>query len=207
MKLRTASVCLLTTCFFALSAFAQNDLYNDGPTNGNVDAWAITGGFAISDSFTLAGNSTVKGLNFAAWIFPGDLMESAQVSFTSNEFGGTTYFDQQVNFSQSGCSSPNQYGYDVCNELGSFSEVALNAGTYWLTLQNAVVNDGDPVYWDENGGPSSASNNSVGTLQGESFTVLGSAGSGTGTTPEPESILLFGSGVFGIGALLRRKPF
>jgi len=28
-----------------------------------------------------------------------------------------------------------------------------------------------------------------------------------GTTPEPESILLFGSGVFGIGALLRRKPF
>jgi hypothetical protein len=44
-------------------------------------------------------------------------------------------------------------------------------------------------------------------LQGESFTVLGSAGSGTGTTPEPESILLFGSGVFGIGALLRRKPF
>jgi hypothetical protein len=42
-------------------------------------------------------------------------------------------------------------------------------------------------------------------MPGESFTLLGSAGSSTGTTPEPESILLFGSGVFGIGALVRRK--
>jgi hypothetical protein len=69
----------------------------------------------------------------------------------------------------------------------------LDAGTYWLTLQNAVVSDGDPAYWDESDGPSSASDDSVGTMPGESFTLLGSGSSGSGTTPEPEVILLFGT--------------
>ena len=204
MKLRTASLYLLTICLFALPALAQNDLYNNGPTNGTNDAWTINFGFEISDTFTLTSNSTVNGLNFAAWLTPGDTLESVEVAITSSELGGTTYFDQQVNFAQSGCSG-NQYGFNVCNELGSFSGVALNAGTYWLNLQNAVVNTGDPVYWDENDGPSLASNDSVGTLGSESFTVLGSSGSGTGTTPEPGSILLFGTGVLGIGAMVRRR--
>ncbi|HSY11066.1 MAG TPA: PEP-CTERM sorting domain-containing protein [Verrucomicrobiae bacterium] len=206
MKLRTASLYLLTICLFALPALAQNDLYNNGPTNGTNDAWTINFGFEISDTFTLTSNSTVNGLNFAAWLTPGDTLESVEVAITSSELGGTTYFDQQVNFAQSGCSG-NQYGFNVCNELGSFSGVALNAGTYWLNLQNAVVNTGDPVYWDENDGPSLASNDSVGTLGSESFTVLGSSGSGTGTTPEPGSILLFGTGVLGIGAIVRRRLF
>jgi hypothetical protein len=52
-----------------------------------------------------------------------------------------------------------------------------------------------------------ASNNAIGTLGSESFTILGSSSGGTGTTPEPASILLFGSGVVGVGVLLRRKLF
>ena len=95
-------------------------------------------------------------MNFAAWLFPGDVLESAEVSITSSEFGGTTYFDGTVNFTQSGCTT-NSFGFSLCNETGSFSGDALNAGTYWLNLQNAIVNTGDPVYWDENSGPSSAS--------------------------------------------------
>jgi hypothetical protein len=81
----------------------------------------------------------------------------------------------------------------------------MNAGTYWLNLSNAIVNSGDPVYWDENDGPSSCSENTIGTILSESFTILGSSGSGTGTTPEPGSILLFGTGVLGIGAMVRRR--
>ena len=61
---------------------------------------------------------------------------------------------------------------------GTFSG-SLNAGTYWLNLSNAVVNDGDPVYWDENSGQSSASQNTVGSIPSEAFTLLGGGTSST----------------------------
>jgi hypothetical protein len=79
-----------------------------------------------------------------------------------------------------------------------------------------VVSNGDPVYWDENSGagcggtgggancPASASESSVGTIPSEDFTIGGGSG---GTTPEPSSIMLFGSGILGLAGLLRRKLF
>jgi PEP-CTERM motif len=44
----------------------------------------------------------------------------------------------------------------------------------------------------------------LGTIPSETFTLTGTTGSG-GTTPEPASILLFGSGVLGIAGVLRRR--
>ncbi len=208
MKLQRTSLLLLALCWAAAPAVAQNDLYDNGPTDGTTNAWNIAGGFVTSDSFSLGTAATINGLTFAAWLIPGDVLESAELSITSAEFGGTSYFDQNVNFNQSGCVL-NSQGYSVCTESGTFSGMNLNAGTYWLNLQNATVASGDPVYWDENSGPSSASNNAVGTVPSESFTVLGSAGSSTtsttGTTPEPSSILLLGSGILGLGTAVRRK--
>ena len=195
-----AAACLAVA--MALPASAQI-LYNGGPINGQTDGWAINFGFAVSDSFIISGgDSRVTGMSFGAWLSPGDVLESVEVSFTSMEFGGQTYFDQEVNFAASNCFL-NNYGYDVCQETGMFN-VSLANGTYWMNLQNAVVNNGDPVYWDENSGPSSASVNFLGTLPAESFSILGTSGS---TVPEPGSLLLFASGVVGIAGMLRRKIF
>ena len=211
MKLRIALLSLLALCLVALPAVADT-IYDNGAINGTTDAWTINFGFIVSDTFTVGGSgATVTGLNFGAWVFPGDVLLNAEVSITSSEFGGTTYFDGVVNFTQSGCSG-NQYGYNVCTESGSFSGPSLGAGSYWLNLQNAVVNDGDPIYWDENSGASSASENSVGTVPSEAFTVLGTTSGGTsstggGTVPEPSSIMLFGSGILGLAGVLRRKLF
>ena len=158
-------------------------IYDNGPINGTTDAWTINSGFVTSDTMTV-GAGGVNGMNFGAWLFPGDVLESVQISITSSEFGGTTYFSGVVNFTQSGCSN-NQYGFNVCTETSAnFTGPNLAAGTYWVNLSNAVVNDGDPVYWDENSGvgctsqgcPSSASENSVGTIPSESFTMLGDNG-------------------------------
>ena len=177
--MRIASLTLLALCLAVVPAVAQ-DVYDNGPTNGTTDGWTINFGFAVSDSFTLSSATTLNGLNFAAWVEPGDVLQSAEVSITSSEFGGTSYFDQTVSFTQSGCVS-NQYGFNVCTETGAMNGPSLNAGTYWLNLSNAATSAGNPVYWDENSGPSSASENSIGTIPSESFTLTGS-GSGTSGT-------------------------
>ncbi len=159
----------------------DNTLYENGPINGTTDAWTINFGFVVSDTFTVpSGGSSVNGLTFGAWVEPGDVLQSVEVSISSQTLGGgTTYFDQAVNFTQSDCSS-NQYGYNVCTEAGNFT-VNLAQGTYWMNLQNAVVTNGDPVYWDENSGagcqspgcPSEADESSIGTIPSEAFTILG----------------------------------
>ena len=206
--MRIVSLILLALGLAAVPAMAQG-VYSNGPINGTTDAWSINFGFVVSDTFTVgSGGASVNGLVFGAWAFPGDTLEQAQIAITSSEFGGTSYYNQVVNFTQSGCSG-NQFGFNVCTETSSsFGPVNLAGGTYWLNLENAVVPD-DPIYWDENSGPSSASENSVGTIPSESFTLLGATSSSTtsGTIPEPSSIMLFGSGVLGLAGVLRRRLF
>jgi len=158
-----------------------NELYDNGPRNGTTDAWTINFGFATSNTFTVssAGNP-VQGMSFGAWLEPGDVLQTVEVQITSSEFGGTTYFDGVLSFTASGCTG-NQYGFNVCTETANFSGPTLQPGTYWVNLDNAVVNTGDPVYWDENSGigcdspgcPSEASENTVGTIPSEAFTILG----------------------------------
>ena len=206
MKLRTLCLTLIALCLTVAPAVAQVDLYDNGAIDGNNDAWTFNFGFVPSDRFTTTQNATVTELQFGAWLTPGDVLESVEVVVSSEEYGGTTYTDQVANVTQSGCSM-NQFGFNVCLESASLTGFNLNAGTYWLNLENGVVNTGDPVYWDENDGPSAASEGSLGTIPSESFTILG-AGSTTGTTgttPEPSSIMLFGSGILGLTGILRRK--
>jgi hypothetical protein len=218
------SLTLLTLVTFVIVAAvpaAAQTVYENGPINGNTDAWTFNFGFTPTDSFTLSGgNTTITGLSFGAWLYAGDTLTSAEVWITSEPLSGTFYFDQVVNFTASGCTI-NSYGYNVCDETGTFNGPTLNNGTYWITLQNGVVSSGDPVYWDENSGigchspgcPSDATETGEGSIPSEAFTILGTASSSstitttTGTVPEPGSLILFASGFVGLTGVLRRKLF
>lgn len=216
MTLRTTLAALILLAISVSPAVAQNDVYDNGPTDGQTWAYFINFGFVTSDSFNYTDPNNcgwggepcpLDGVVFAVWLYPGDVLQSAEVSITSSEFGGTTYFDQTVSFTQSGCFS-NDMSFNVCTETGSFPNLYLNSGTYWLNLQNAQVNNGDPVYWDQNAGPSLASNNSVGTIPSESFTILGSTTSwcnACSANPEPSSFVLLASGVLGVLAFGSRR--
>ncbi len=216
MKLRTASLALLAVHItLAAAPTLAQEIYNNGPTDGNTDAWNIGFGFAVSNSFTVAENATVTSVNFAMWLAPGDTMGTADLLITPSAFGGTPYFNQTVGFAQGPCSL-NTFGFDVCNEAASFAGPLLTPGAYWLELQNGRATNGEPVYWDENSGPSSAyqccglgAPNAVGTIPSESFTVYGNsfADEPSSSAPESSGLGLLASGFVGLAALLRRRLF
>ncbi len=211
-------LCLVVTI---LPASAQV-LYDDGPINGTTDAWTINFGFVVGDTFTLLNNSTVTGFNFGVWEFPGDVLTSVDWSVTSQFDNGTMYGSGTASGSNLSDQfiSTNQYGFDVDKVTVTGLNVNLGGGAvYWLNLQNAKVPSGDPVYWDENDGVGCEGDDGHGggcpseadwtgcILAGapcppESFDINGTAG---GTTPEPGSIMLFGSGILGLAGAVRRK--
>src|SRR5271165_25779 len=215
MKLLVASLAIL--CLLQAIPAAGQVLYDNGPINGNIDGWTINFGYIVSDNFTIAHNSTMTGFAFGTRQFPGDDLISVDWSVTSGENSGTVYGSGTASGSQltDKYVSTNEFGYYVNLITVTGLNVNLSGGTtYWLTLQNAKVPSGDPVFWDENDGvgcggdngkgggcPSQASENTIGTIPSEDFTING----GSGSTPEPGSIILFGSGAIGLLGVLRRR--
>ena len=212
MKLRIAALTVICLALAAIPAWAD---WDNGPINGTTDAWTINFGYIVSDTYVSNG-SNVTGFQFGVWEFPGDTMTSVDWSITSGENSGTTYGSGTASGSNltDKFISTNQYGYDIdVISVTGLNVAEVNGTTYWLNLQNATVPSGDPVYWDENSGagckgtgcPAKASESAVGTIASEAFTI--NTGSGGGMTPEPSSIMLFGSGILGLAGVLRRKLF
>jgi uncharacterized repeat protein (TIGR03803 family) len=170
-------------------------LYDNGPINGNTDAWAFSGGAVVSDTYTvfIQDNPGAVGISFGAWLFPGDTLNSAEVSITSGPNGGTVYLDQTVNFTQSNCET-NSIGFNVCTETAFF--YGPYNGTFWVNLQNGSATNGDPVYWDENSGegcssegcPSQAIASGIGTIPSESFSILGSCPPADGPATQAKAV-------------------
>ncbi len=197
MKLGIASLSLLALCLTIASPAIAQDLYDNGPVNGQVDAWTINFGFAVSDTFhccMVEGNgpqASVTDISFWAWLEPGDTATSVEVQIGNTGYFSNNLFDGIVSLTQSNCFT-NNFGFDVCNESGNFSGPSLAGGNYFLTLSNATTAEGNPLYWDENSGvgctspgcPSSAQENTLGTIPSEAFTLSGSATSTTSTTSE-----------------------
>jgi hypothetical protein len=221
MRMQIAGLTILCIAISILPASAQV-LYDDGPINGTTDAWTINFGYIVGDTFTLSANSTVGGFNFGVWEYPGDVLTSVDWSITSEFDGGTLYGSGTAsgkNLTDQFIST-NQYGFDIDQITVIDLKVNLASGTtYWLDLQNAMVPSGNPVYWDENSGAGCKGDNGMGggcpsqadwtgciSASGicppESFDINGTSG---GTTPEPSSFILIGSGVIGIAGMLRRK--
>ncbi|MFI5115207.1 MAG: PEP-CTERM sorting domain-containing protein [Terriglobales bacterium] len=213
--MRTASLSLLTIlCLMLAVAPAMADTYSNGPINGTADGWTINFGFTASDSFTLGSFDTaVTAFHFNYWDASStDLLTTADLQLGTTSFGGSA---TTVAFSNTFLGT-NQYGYNLYQADATGLAIAWSGGAGYATLGNACTTSGcsvsTPIYWDENSGPSTAYENTIGSIPSESFTISGE-GCGAGgpdcgpPVPEPSSIMLFGSGILGLAGILRRRLF
>jgi len=189
-------------------------LYSNGALDGQDGNATINGRVAVTDSFTLEQNSIVTGVSFAVWVEPGITVQTIDWSIGSSPFGGTP----SIASTTDKLLFLNRQGLDVYEESISAPSLSLDAGTDYLTLQNAMAttpgnpNDQD-VYWDLNGGPSTAYQERFGfpanQIESETFEIYGTSGGPGGApssvTPEASSFLLLGSGLIGLAHIIRRK--
>jgi uncharacterized repeat protein (TIGR03803 family) len=152
-------------------------LYDNGPYNGTTDAWTINFGMFVSDSFTVPSGSSVGGLHFVYWnASTSDLLTTVDMSLGSTSFGGTA---QTLTGVTNTFLGTNQYGYALYQADYSVGNIPWS-GPGYVTLSNACTTSGcsvtNPIYWDENGGPSTAYENTLGSIPSETFDLTGSTG-------------------------------
>jgi PEP-CTERM motif len=204
LKTRIATLSLLTVCCLMLAvAPAMADTYSNGAYNGTNDAWTINFGFTVSDSFTLAAGP-VDTFHFVYWdASSSDLLTTADLQLGTTSFGGSA---TTVAFSNTFLGT-NQFGYNLFQADATGLSIGWAGGAGFATLGNACSTSGcsisNPIYWDENSGSSTAYENTLGSIPSEAFTITNS--SPLPGTPEPSSIMLFGSGILGLAGVLRRK--
>jgi hypothetical protein len=187
---------------------AASVLYSNGPVNGELQGWNISQSFATADSFTLAKASTLTGVKLWVWTLPGDVASSLYwgISSAPNTYpaDGQATVTSTFQFKNAG-------GWDISQLEFALPSVQLGAGTHYLALQLTSATNNDPVYWDQNNGPSSAYFNTIGDVsqyQGapypggsEAFQVQGV------NVPEPAAwaMMLVGFGALGAALRARRK--
>lgn len=210
----------LSLLLLAMPALGGSLVFDNFPINGTINAYTINSGFAVSDSFTLASGATVGGVNLGVWLSPGDTVTGVDWAITSQSLGAGTSYGSGTAAVTSGTAvppaytglNPNTSGYDIGVASFSFPGFGLAAGTYYLTIQNAVSSLDNPVYWDENDGPGiDVWHNSMGHLSNgaclepgsgtcaDAFQILGAS-----DIPEPTTWLLLGSGMLAIAGMRRK---
>ena len=205
---------LLVAASFLLSTPASAGvLYDNGLVNGGpIDYWGIYYGYVVSDTFTLAGTSTLTGVNLDISIASGDIPDylywSISDSHVDTATGGTQAFLADVTNVCIGCMLINNSPGDTYFASFSLPDVAVGPGTHFLTLDGGYGDHG-VLYWDVSNGPSqvwvSGYNKQVDDVtNSNSFQILGDGPAPTGV-PEPASIAMLLSGLALVAGLARRK--
>jgi hypothetical protein len=173
-------------------------LYDNGPINGTITGSTISGRYAVSDSFTLSQSSILTGVDFGVWSLPGNTMTSVDYAITS---AAGTYPNMGAASVTTGVplAPAGSYGaggtFNVTPDSFSLPSIDLAAGTYYLVLQNAMGSNGNDFFWDENNGPSTATQSHVGSIESESFQIIGTVTA----TPLPSTWTMLIAGFVGLG--------
>ena len=198
-----AGAALAVASITAGAAAASTVLYDNGPAD-EVNAYTINFGYSVTNLFTLGSGASVTGVSFNAWNFAGDTTSAVDWTILNGAPGTGLAVASGTGSIVPTSLGTNSFGYNEFTDTFSIPALSLGAGTYSLELTNAVVASGDPAYWGESGGSSTAVQNGNGlenlSIPSESFQILGAS-----AVPEPATWAIMLTGLGLVGAAQRRR--
>jgi hypothetical protein len=206
MRSHLSHLAPLGLVFLALGAapLSADVLYSNGPISGSIGAYTVDGDHNVTNSFVLTSASTITDIIFGAWTYTGRTGLWADWAITAAPFG-TPIASGEATLTNLFLYA-NSSNADVSQESFSIPALTLDAGTYWLELDDTMTTASRWFWWDQSNGPSQAQSRSasgIKSIGSESFQVLGTS-SAAGTVPEPGSLALC-SGALAFAAALVGK--
>jgi hypothetical protein len=176
---------------------SQNNLYNINNYNNFY--------YQVTSSFSVAQSSTATGVTFSEWSL-NQLTTSLSWAITTSAFGGTVIASGMAS-DLTNTDATALGSWTITETSFSLPDVSLAAGDYWLQL-GAGNGSSETAWGTAIGGSSTSEQQSVsngtpqspGSILSESFSITGSATD----VPEPASIAVFATGLFG-AALVRHR--
>ena len=152
-------MCGLVAIAAIVSSSAQakaSAVYTSGSLDGTSGAWQISGIYSVADSFTV-GPTTLTSATVGLWVQSGLGNSPGSVDWSIGTAAGDSSLGTGVSsFTANAYQFTNGDGFDIYESAFPLSATLVTPGTYWLTLSNATLPNGNPVNWDQNSGSSSA---------------------------------------------------
>lgn len=195
--LRLLLTLCLAVCTTAVLAHADNNnlVVNGGFETGDFSGWTVSGDGSdtgVCTASTCPGNYVPFEGNYAGYF--GTVGDTTTISQMIPTVAGDTYTLSFYLANPVG-GTPNYFSVAFGNSSFSFTNFGTAFNWQQFVMTTVATGDetdlsftfrNDPSYW---------------FLDNVSVSAQGSGG----TTPEPGTLALFGTGVIGIGALVRRK--